>query len=50
MVVEFNMHRNNIENRPRLKSEKGTTMNHINVLCTAVEADAKTSIGCLVQT
>ena len=32
------------------KSEKGTTMKHINTLCKAVEADAKNSIRCVAQT
>ena len=32
------------------KSEKCTTMKHINVLCEAVEADTKNSIGCVAQT
>ena len=31
-------------------SEKGTTMKHINILCKAVEAAAKNSIGYVAQT
>ena len=32
------------------KSERHTTMKHINFLCEAVEADTKNSIGCVAQT
>ena len=49
-VVEFNICRYNTENRPQQRVWKDTTMKHINVLCKAVVADAKNSIGSIAQT
>ena len=47
LVVEFNMCRKIGLGK---RSEKGTIIKHINVLCKAEEADAISSIGCVAQT